>query len=74
MGSLDTIGGNDKAYKIAKELGYSSAEELKEDFVSKSEVKYWDIKYDKSTKELVLVNKINNEEIHTGLYLPFTSW
>lgn len=70
MASLDTIGGNDQAYKIAKALGFSSAEELKEDYVPKSEVKYYDIKYDKKTKELVLVNKNNGVEVPTDLYLP----
>ena len=74
MASLDTIGGNDKAAKIAKALGYSSAEELKEDFVPKGEVKLYDIKYDKKTKELVLVNKITNKERRTNLKLPMTSW
>lgn len=69
MASLDTIGGNSQAQQIAQSLGYSSAEELKADFVDTSAVSMYDIKYDKSTKELVLVNKFTGAEVRTGLYI-----
>ncbi len=73
--TLDTIGGNDKAAKIAEKLGYKNAEELKEDYVPKYEVDKYDIKYNKETKELFLVRKDGRgEPIPTGLYNPFKSW
>lgn len=73
--TLDTIGGNDKAKKIAEKLGYRSAEELKEDYVPKYEVDKYDIKYDKKTKELFLVRKDGRgEPIPTGLKNPFERW
>lgn len=71
---LDTIGGNDKARKIAQALGFSSAEELKAEYVDDSAVSRYDIKYDTYTKELVLVNKTTGAEEKTGLYMPSTNW
>ncbi len=73
--TLDTIGGNDKAEKIARELGFRSAEELKADYVPKHEVNRYDIKYDKDTKELFLVRKDGvGLPIPTGLKNPFDRW
>lgn len=68
MASLDTIGSNNEARRIAQSLGYGSAEELKGEYVPPSEISRVDMKYDKSTREIVLVIRSTGEEIHTGLY------
>lgn len=68
MRSLDTIGSNQRADRIAKALGYSSAEQLKEDYVG--QVSKWDMKYDVRTKEIVLENHNTGEIEPTGLYIP----
>ena len=68
MESLNTVGSNDRAAKIARALGYSSAEQLKGEYVV--EVSKWDMKYDVRTKEIVLQNHNTGETEHTNLYIP----
>lgn len=68
MSSLKAISSNDEARKLAQALGFSSAEQLKGDYVK--EISRFDIYYDKDTKELVLVSKDGMGEERTGLYLP----
>jgi len=68
MRSLNTVGGNQRADKIAKALGFKSAEHLKEDYVV--DVSKWDMKYDVRTGEIVLENHGTGETEATGLYIP----
>lgn len=68
MRSLNTVGGNARADKIAKALGFNSAEQLKGEYVH--EVAKWDMKYDVKTQEIVLENHNTGETEPTGLYIP----
>lgn len=68
MRSLDTVGSNARADRIAKALGYKSAEELKGEYVVY--VAQWDMKYDVKTKEIVLENHNTGDTEPTGLYIP----
>lgn len=70
MESLNTVGGNARADKIAKALGYSSAEQLKGEYVAYGAVSKYDMKYDVRTKEIVLENHQTGETVHTNLYIP----
>jgi len=70
MANLQDLGSNKRADDIAKKLGYSDAEALKRDYKG-SYGSEWNIKYDTSTKELILV-KIRDSSAteNTGLYMP----
>lgn len=68
MRSLNTVGSNARADDIAKKLGFSSAEQLKGEYVSM--VSRWDMKYDIRTKEIVLENHDTGEIEPTGLFMP----
>jgi len=71
MSSLDTIGGNVRGDELAKALGFSSAEELKEDYVPRTDVSLWDIAYEKRSRKIFLVSKSRRgEPIETYLTLP----
>lgn len=69
MSSLKAISNNDEARRIAQKLGFSSAEQLKEDYANEP-VQHFDMYYDKDTKEIVLIRKNGTGETRTGLYLP----
>ena len=59
-----------QANEIARSVGYSSVEELKGDYVPPKEVRYYDMAYDKDTKEIVLINKSGvGDPVPTSLFI-----
>jgi hypothetical protein len=59
---------NKEANKMAQDLGYEGAEQLKDDFVPGNGAKF-NIKYDSKTGEVVLESiKESNIQVSTGLY------
>ena len=69
MQSLHSVGSNDDAYNIAKDLGFKNAEALKADYVADRAIRYYDMYYDKDTKEIVLIHKNTKAQEWTGLFL-----
>jgi len=69
MQSLHSVGSNDDAYNIAKDLGFKNAEALKADYVADKAIRYYDMYYDKDTKEIVLIHKNTKAQEWTGLFL-----
>ena len=68
MPSLENLGSNDRANEVVRALGYSSAEAFKEEYVGYGTE--YDIKYDTSTYELVLVKKRDSSvKEYTGVYM-----
>ena len=67
--SLKKVGSNKEANKIAQENGFNSAEDLKEDYVGKSSISKFNMKYDPKTGEIILESiKDTSVQVHTGLY------
>ena len=60
---------NQTANKWAKKVGYSGAEELKADFVGKSNVSKFNMFVDRNTNEIILIAIKTAIEIGTGLFL-----
>ena len=58
---------NKEANKQAQKQGYKDAHELKEDYVGKSNVSKYDMKYDTKTGEIYLESKDGKTQIPTGL-------
>ena len=58
---------NRDANKQAQKHGYSDAHELKKDYVGKSDISKFDMKYDKTTKEIILESKDGKIQVPTGL-------
>jgi len=69
MQSLHSVGSNDDAYNIAKDLGFPDAEALKADYVDKSVVRHYDMYYAKDSKEIVLIHKNTKAQEWTDLYI-----
>ena len=67
---LKKIGSNSAANKAAKEVGYESAEAFKEDFVGKSNISKFNMKYDPKTREIILESIKGSTQVPTGYYLP----
>lgn len=58
---------NKEANRQAQKQGYKDAHELKEDYVGKSNVSKYDMKYDTKTGEIYLESKDGKIQIPTGL-------
>ena len=70
--SLDSVGSNSDAEKIAIKLGFRGGiHQLKEEFIRPGDGSLYDLKYDKHSKELFLVRKDGaGQPISTGLKMP----
>lgn len=68
MRSLNTVGDNKRADKIAKALGFESAEQFKDEYVGNGV--RWDMKYDVNDKQIVLENKETKETEVTDFKMP----
>ena len=69
---LDSVGSNSDADRIAERLGFrGGSHQLKADYIRSKDTSKYDMKYDKSTREIILVRKDGSAPpVGTGLIMP----